>query len=156
GSPTHPKRKLMVHLGAFAIAVCLLGTGLALPQGQVPAVDLHGDPLPAGAVARLGSVAFYHEFAHQIAYSGNGKILASSDDRIIRLWDAATGRGLGQYQGGRAFALSADGTRLAASATVPDKGLLSIWDTASGKELRQLALHSEVTVAAFSPDGKLL
>src|SRR5438309_406793 len=73
--------------------------------GKPPAVDLHGDPLPAGSLARLGTVAFYHEYGHHITFSGNGKILASSDDRVIRLWDAATGRDLGHYLGDRAFAL---------------------------------------------------
>jgi WD40 repeat protein len=140
--------------GAMAI-----GKGMPVPASQpdkAAAVDLEGNALPVGSLARFGSISFYHEHGVKVAYSGDGKILASSGGRVIRLWDPATGRDLGQFPGDRGFALSPDGTLLAADAAF-DRGLVLIWDTRSGKELHRLsAHHAEVFALAFSPDGKQL
>lgn len=141
-------------------AIMTFGNGVPVGAGTPPdkkaAVDVNGNPLPVGALARLGSVSFYHEHGINVAYSGDGKILASSGGRIIRLWEPATGRGLGQFPGDRGFTLSPDGSQLAVHA-VSDQGPVVIWDTRSGKELHRLSAHQgEVFALAFSPDGKQL
>jgi WD40 repeat protein len=140
-----------------ALALPALSAGAAAPGSQPPAVDLYGNPLPAGAVARLGTVSFFHKYGDKVAYSGDGKLLASSGNGVIHLWDPATGRDLGQFPGDRGFTLSADGTRLAAQAATGPQGLVVIWDTRSRKELHRLRAHDgEAFALAFSPDGKLL
>lgn len=120
-----------------------------MPRG----VDFHGDALPANAIARIGSVAFYQIDGDHIAYSGNGKILASGGSKIF-LWDPETGRELGQFEGfrlataSRGFALSSDGALLFAAST--------IYETRTGKEQCKLEkAMGEVFHAAFSPAGKL-
>src|SRR5262249_51076829 len=59
-----------------------------------PAVDRHGDPLPAGAVARFGTFRLYQSggiFA--LAYSPDGKLLVTTGgDAKVVLWDAVTGK----------------------------------------------------------------
>jgi WD40 repeat protein len=56
-------------------------------------VDLQGDALPERAVARLGTVRFRHgNYIHSLAYSPDGKLLASAAYEALRVWDAATGK----------------------------------------------------------------
>ena len=67
------------------------------PKGTGPVVDRYGDPLPKGAVMRLGTVRFRHDGqAHSVAYSADGKTLASGGYGKIMLWEADTGRPLGK------------------------------------------------------------
>jgi WD40 repeat protein len=87
-------------------------------------VDLYGDPLPDGAIARLGSVRFRHYGAvHSVAFSEDGKLLAaSSDDRnMVVIWERATGRKLREISVGDRYLpptslrFSPDGRRLYSS-----------------------------------------
>src|SRR5262245_26772719 len=75
----------------------------ATRQGSLPATlpqaartDQLGDPLPAGATARFGTVRLRHNHtvAH-LAFSTDGKRLASGSwDHTVRFWDPASGREL--------------------------------------------------------------
>ncbi|HJZ89455.1 MAG TPA: sigma-70 family RNA polymerase sigma factor [Gemmataceae bacterium] len=61
-------------------------------------VDILGDPLPDGAVARIGTSRFRHdEWLHLATWSPDGKYIASSAGRIAIIWDAQTGRELARH-----------------------------------------------------------
>ncbi len=56
--------------------------------------DLYGDPLPAGAVVRLGTTRYRQDSPiYRIAFTPDGKnIVTDSEDSILRVWDADAGR----------------------------------------------------------------
>src|SRR5262245_16615656 len=66
---------------------------------EQPTADLHGDPLPPGALVRLGTIRFRYA-ATSVAYSPDGKLLAAAGaDNHIRLFDPATGREIRRLAG---------------------------------------------------------
>jgi hypothetical protein len=72
-------------------------------QGNVRvSMDLYGDPLPAGALARMGTVRLRHGGSvDSVAFSPDGKLLATSSDGsdpTIRLWSVATGKEVRRIQ----------------------------------------------------------
>src|SRR5260370_5317324 len=58
-------------------------------QARTPRVDGHGDALPAGAIARLGTPRWRHR-ANMIAYSPDGNYLAATGD-VVAASDARQG-----------------------------------------------------------------
>src|SRR5262249_29912843 len=57
------------------------------------ATDQYGDPLPTGAVARLGTARFRHDGdPRAIAFAENGKTLIVKTDFGYELFEAATGK----------------------------------------------------------------
>jgi RNA polymerase sigma factor (sigma-70 family) len=84
------------------------------------ATDLYGDPLPPGAVNRIGSVRFRHGGeVSRVLYTPDGKAIAStSKDGYLRLWDAASGKLRWRFEVGQdtrfqSIAASKDSQRLA-------------------------------------------
>jgi RNA polymerase sigma factor (sigma-70 family) len=167
-------RKMRAGLVLFAACVITAGIGLAasVPQEQPPQtarperpaprprLDRHGDPLPPDALARLGTLRFrLGTHLRGMGLSPNGKTAISVGLDQTAFWDLTTGKVLRRIDakqggGGHAVAYSPNG-RLAAS--VPDKGTLHLWDTATGKQLAKLGLKMNGTdCLTFAPDGLVL
>jgi WD40 repeat protein len=129
----------------------------------LPAILTAADPLPPGAVARLGATRFRHYGATSaLAISPDGKTLAVRDYWALYLFEAATGReitrigdGMPLLQG-TAVAYSPDGRILAYEG---ERETVVFWDSATRKPLRILhrtgGWQQEGTLN-FSPDGKVL
>jgi WD40 repeat protein len=116
-------------------------------------IDLCGDPLPEGAVARMGTVRFRHAGTiGGISYSPDGKTLASCSVGMIHLWDVATGRELWRVaHESTKLAFSPDGKLLAGGG---ERGVV-LRDATTGKE-RSVLQDGIVHALAFAPDGKTL
>jgi RNA polymerase sigma factor (sigma-70 family) len=119
-------------------------------------VDLVGDPLPEGAIARMGSMRFRHgNTVSSLTFLDEGNGLLASDWSGIYIWDAKSGRQLKrigpEFQTQfRSCSLSADGKRMAI--TEHSRHTIQVWEVESSKLIRQFDAP-RFSFARLSPDG---
>jgi WD40 repeat protein len=154
-------------------ATLLLVALVALAAAQEPApkdpVDAFGDPLPPGAIARLGTLRFRTaDFPKQLAVSPDGNQIVSTQSlQHVRLtvWEADTGRQvreveLPNYPQPEAICWAADAPGLAAVKVGPKDYV--VWSftepmatVPSGDRSNSSGLGT-FAASAFSPDGTLI
>jgi WD40 repeat protein len=118
--------------------------------------------------------------ASALLFSPDGTLLAGRGfDQAVRLWEPGTGKEVrqirrvqnqlggapivvGGFFGASSLAFSPDGKVLATPETTFDNGKINtsvtLWDVATGKEIRQIeaGMGGGVSALAFAPDGKAL
>jgi RNA polymerase sigma factor (sigma-70 family) len=133
-----------------------------------PKAELDGDPLPQGAVARLGS-------SH--LRIGNGAFALTPDEKaivtvtpqgVVRRFDAKTGRLLERREitdrgdadpvGQATAQLSEDGTVVAIAEPYRGGRRVTVWDVANGERIfrRASTENRSLSFGSLSPDGRLL
>jgi WD40 repeat protein len=132
-----------LSLAALTVVLACLGQARAQPA--------NGRPEPLLVLSGHQGEVF------TVAYSPDGKLLASASNREVKVWDAATGKEVFNYavKGTNVFGLAfrPDGKVLAVGISKQVKML----DTATGQEVQTIngAAHFLFRLS-FSPDGKRL
>jgi RNA polymerase sigma factor (sigma-70 family) len=125
-------------------------------EDSKPVLDAFGDPLPPGAIARLGSLRFYHgRTVRRVVLSPDGKWLVSQDDAGSRLWDARTGKESVLADGLKQATFFATEDRLIAVKV--EDGRMVVYDVGADKEVTRLPQEASVgSPVGLSPDGNTL
>jgi WD40 repeat protein len=144
-------------------------------QAAAPRVDRYGDPLPDGAITRIGTSRLVQP-ATTIAFSPDGRLIATGSESgaasaVVHISEAKTGKLL--------QILKTDAVRINPASELtfsPDSRLLAVsgfwakavvlWDVTTGRLLHQLpntvdgqerwARWPENPTLAFTPDGRTL
>lgn len=160
--------RLLTLVSALLLAQALQGN----PPEPAPSprpLDLHQDPMPAGTLARMGSIRWQlgTQSFGSVVFSADGqRLMAAGGTGLAQVWDAATGKEicrLGSVQRqGPAFVsspslFSLDGRLLAAYAGI--EKVFRVYETSTGKELWKVDAGKTPGVMrpmAFAPKGQRL
>src|SRR5579883_1950949 len=128
------------------------------PKQEQEHVDGHGDLLPPGVVARLGTVRFRHgDPVEAITLGPDGKSIVSAAGKIVYVWDMTTGKEFRRYDGFKRFlssvAISRNGKLLAAGCR---DGSIILWDINANREVRRIEAHMKPDPNRQGPLGTLL
>jgi len=138
------------------------GDGGALPPGERangPVVqddsaggrkDVLGDPMPKGAIARLGSQRMLDRHLENMQFLPGGAQLVSSSYGRYVVWDAASGRRLFELERrdtGPAVAVAPGGAQIATS--VVGSPEVQIWDLAARRPLHPVRAEGEVVALCY-------
>ena len=128
-------------------------------QPTQPLLDVHGDALPPGAIARLGTVRWRPgNEVTAIAFSPDGSKIACGPiySNVVQIWDRASGRLIQEYRGHRTTIMQVEfaGTGNVLISSSLDK-TVRIWDTTTGRERLQLPTPWPSTFC-LTPDGRTL
>lgn len=138
----------------------LLLVGLLLPAPVFSqARDAQGDPLPPGAIARLGTTRLFHPlFVSGAAVAPDGNLAAVVTGGEVYLWHLPTGKLVRRLQPDkehvRALAFAPDGKMLALAG---NDGVLRLWNVERGIMAQRLKGHDRAILAvAYSPTGAFI
>jgi WD40 repeat protein len=143
-------------------ALLLLGLAVTPGGAQTPAVDSHGDPLPKGAVHRLGTVRLRHNgtIVFTAFLPGGKSILSVSNDGEVCAWEFPSGKPLHRFESLprvpttiTSATLSPDGKYLTAFCS---DGFLRVLDWASSKELGKVAGKGGTNPAGMFGGGMMM
>lgn len=151
-----PKRDLLIiavaiFIAANTAAVCTsddVAAQLDLPEDESPVkwsarTDAFGDPLPRGAVARLGTMRFRHAGGTvHLSFSPDGRFLVSSNG-YAQFWDLTTGKLVRTIRADSAHFLP-DGSRMI---LLRDRRIQS-WDLTAGREVWSQPHQGTVQISA--------
>ena len=134
------------------------GTGRRRPRKDATAARIRGADKDGSGWRRHGVLPTHRGGVRCVAFSPDSRLMASNDDRVVRLSDPKKGLLRGTLTGhlGRVtdLSFSADGAMLA---TASDDGTARLWDMKNGRTIRSFNYHTRPIVSiSLSPDGTTL
>jgi WD40 repeat protein len=168
-----------VHTSLLLLAAVAAALAEPGPMPRAVRLDLDGEILPDGAVARLGSTRFQECYAQRVTVTPDGSQAVCVDEHYVRVWDLKSGNlahawPLPEEPWSGGFWLtervpldfvgtvSDDGrtavriNRRQARGFIQDPPVIAVWNVPTGKRQLTLAIPNIPTFSAVtvSPDGK--
>src|SRR5438094_6241459 len=140
-----------------AVALLLVAALPGLAGAQPPRLDAYGDPLPEGAIARIGTIRLRPGApVTDMAFTPDGKHLVTvASTHQIHVWEVATGRELRAVRmddQAELTTLAPDGRHIA---TVDSLGICRVRRVTNGAEIFCF-IGERISCVRFSPDGRVL
>jgi WD40 repeat protein len=147
-----------------AVAWQTVATPVEKERAKQAKTDLLGDPLPEGAIARLGTSRLIQPRSFALRFSPDDKLLAALDHTgTVSIWDVSTGKGIRHFRTPQFRGYSSASEPLAFS---PDSKLIAlacadrslrVWEVATGKEVRHFTTPPCTgSHIRFDPSGRYL
>jgi serine/threonine protein kinase/WD40 repeat protein len=134
-------------IGNVGIALALR----SLQYGYLPGTDKVLISAPEYGIVKRDFVGHNFEIYH-VAYSPNGKWIASSSEGGTRIYDAITNEEIKYLPEERIvyyFEFSPDSTRLV---TGGNSGIARLYDTSTWEEVNRLTVNSDIFITSFTPN----
>jgi WD40 repeat protein len=145
-------QRLLVTLGLLLVVSL---PGRTQPAGdKTKPLDAHGDPLPDGAVNRVGGVRLRHNGEiGLLTFAADGKSLLSlGGDQTFRRWDVATGKELSRFEK-KGLTIYFSQQLMGRLGRLPGRGVMVV---GGGMIVDQYYGEGMPSTAAHSADGKIL
>ncbi len=155
-------RAAALHLLLAMTLVSAVASAAAQDNEDAVRKDRYGDPLPPGALARLGTSRLRHTHGEvsDAAFSADGKVLASFGwDNYLRIWDTADGRELQNKHLKSVSALLTPAVALSPDAkivAVSSFRNIALYDVGKAEPRLLPEREDSVSGLTFAPDSKLL
>lgn len=145
--------------GLLAVALDAAPGSTSAPAVPPTRVDLYGDPLPPGAIARIGTTRLGSApRVSTLAFASDGNLIVTgSSDGRVTLWESATGRPSVTMEGHThavdSVSFSAEDGILASASGWSADPSVRLWKAPEGAAL---APQEGEAPAVFAPDGQSL
>lgn len=113
----------------------------------------------AQEVKLQNTIAAHNNPVFCVAFSPDGRLVASGSVRETKVWDTATGKNVATLADAglvRFIEFSPDGRKLALSTAQGEQGSITIVDVATRRNVATLQTHNSGSFMAIQPDGETL